>query len=632
MLNNIVEMQVDISVIDALLDDYVNKNDIQLKDNDVYINGEAMARAGFAALMRFCYLMLISSDKNKRKFAIEILENIKFYDDGFVALTFCRILKNHRERLTSQAEKRIFEFLESMRELHLSEYYDFQGVNDNFPMMALYYCMIYGDITNDAELLNKAKERFCQIEELLKLRGTFSEYCSIGYTPLQLSILSSLVNDATTEQYKKIALAAEIRVWTDYISHFNPSTGVLNGPFSRAYTDAITGDRPCCPIFFNMLLQPDVQIDYGCLTEGNAPHVVFAPLYYSCFKYHITPEIKELLTNREYPFRYEATSEISSSADDSELNNYIRDYTKEDNFYEYPAGEIQQHLYMTEKYSVGTATREFHNGIQTDSFFVSYKRCEKPTKMSDVRSVFAKFIINDSEKENPYIIHDYGRKLAIQKDNCAMVLYKPKLLRDWKNEREYEAREISSLRLCVFLPKKYSKPDKIVLGNKTLDNFNAQSKKCESVYIKDGDVYMAFHPLCIDDKGRNAAVEIEENDEYIVISFVNYKGEGRKFSERDILHIRNGFICQVSSSDESESFEKFIEESEKYTLTDEYINTPHTRQTLMRRVVFEKDNLKLSCEYNPASEGIKRIACDDRIITAQKMKLTGFDVNELLYM
>ncbi|MBR5507556.1 MAG: hypothetical protein IKV88_05870, partial [Clostridia bacterium] len=349
-------------------------------------------------------------------------------------------------------------------------------------------------------------------------------------------------------------------------------------------------------------------------------------------KYHITPELKELLNKREYPFRYEATSEVSSSADESELNNFVRDFTKEDNFYEYPACEIQQHLYMTEKYSIGTATREFHNGIQTNSFFVSYKRCDEPKKMSDVRSVFAKFIVNDSEKESPYIIHDYGRKLAIQKDNCAMVLYKPKLLRDWKNEREYELREISSLRLCVYLPKKYSKPDKIVLGNKTLDSFNAQSQKCESVYIKDGDVYMVFHPLCTDNKGRSSAVEIEERDDYIVISFVNYKGEGRKFSERELLHIRNGFICQVSSSDESESFENFIEKSENYTLTDEYINTPHTRQTFMRRVVFEKDNLKLSCEYTPASEGIKRIACDDRIITAQKMKLTGFDETELLYM
>ena len=631
-MNKFIDMHLENSVVDDLLDKYVKKNDIKIEKQDISINGELMGRPGFAAAMRFCYLMIVSSDEKKVRFANDVFEKITLHEDGFAAVTFCRILKNYRERLTPFAERRILELLEKMREIHLSDYYDFQGVNDNFPLMALYYCMIYGDITDDADLLCKAEERFSQLEEIFKLRGTFSEYCSIGYTPLQLCILSSLVNDATTERYREIALGAEIRVWTDYISHFNPKTGLLNGPFSRAYTDAITGDRPCCPIFFNMLLQPDIQIDYGEIPELKAPHIVFAPLYYLSFKYHITKSIKELLNKREYPFRYEATSDVSSSADESELNNFVRDFTKEDNFYEYPAGEIQQHLYMTEKYSIGTATKEFHNGIQTDSFFVSYKRCDKPTKMSDVRSVFTKFIVDDSENESPYIIHDYGRKLAIQKDNCAMVLYKPKLLRDWKNEREFDVREVSSLRLCVFLPKKYSKPDKIVLGNKTLDSFTTQSQKCESVYIKDGDVYMAFHPLCVDDKGRNAAVEIEENDEYIVISFVNYKGEGKKFSERELLHIRNGFICQVSSSDETENFEKFIEESEKYTLTDEYINTPHTRQTLMRRVVFEKDNLKLSCEYTPASEGIKRIACNDRIITAEKMKLTGFDENELLYM
>ena len=632
MINEIMEISIEKSVIDRNLDDYVKKNDIQLKRNDVYINGEPMGRAGFAALMRFCYVMLVSNDENKRKTANDIIEKIKMYDDDFVALTFCRILKNYRELLTGLAEKRILEFLAGLRDFRLSVYYDFQGVNDNFPLMVLYYCMIYGDITHDEELLKKAGERFCQLKELLKLRGTLSEYCSIGYTPLQLSILASLVNDATNEHYKKIAFAAETRVWTDYISHFNPEVGLFNGPFSRTYTDAIIGDRHCCPIFFNMLVNPDIQIDYGLISEQKAPHIVFAPLYYLSFKYHITMQIKELVTKREYPFRYESTTEVSSSVDEWELNKFTEDYTKEDNVYEYSAGEVQQHLYMTEKYSIGTATKEFHNGNHTDNFFVSYKRCDKPAKMSDVRSVFSRFIINESENESRYMIFDYGRKLGIQKDNCAMVLYKPKLVRDWNSETEFDAREISSLKLSIFVSAKDSKPEKIVLGDRSIDCYTAKSEKCESVYIKDGDVYMAFHPLCVDDKGRSCAVEIEERDNYITVSFVNYKGEGKKFSARDLLHIRNGFICHISSSDETESFEEFIEQSKHYTLTDEYINTPHTRQTFMRKVVFEKDDLKLSCEYSPASEGIKRIACDDRIITACKMKLTGFDENELLYM
>jgi hypothetical protein len=77
MINEIIELSVDKLIVDKFLDEYINKNDIQLKNDDVCINGEAMGKAGFAALMRFCYVMLVSEDDNKRKFAIDILENIK---------------------------------------------------------------------------------------------------------------------------------------------------------------------------------------------------------------------------------------------------------------------------------------------------------------------------------------------------------------------------------------------------------------------------------------------------------------------------------------------------------------------------------------------------------------------------
>ena len=67
-------------------------------------------------------------------------------------------------------------------------------------------------------------------------------------------------------------------------------------------------------------------------------------------------------------------------------------------------------------------------------------------------------------------------------------------------------------------------------------------------------------------------------------------------------------------------------------MTDEYLSTPHTRQTCLRKVLYQSKDCKLSCEYSPVSEGVKRAAADDRIITSQKFKATGFDENTLLYM
>ncbi len=632
MSEDIIKLSVKRDFIDSAVNDFIAKNDIELKDSEIYINGEMMGKNGFAAFMRFCYLMLASDDEENQRKAIDLLENINFHEDGFVVVTFCRILKNYRQRLTPSAEKRMLEFLESMKELHLSDYFDFQGVNDNFPMMATYYCMIYGELTNDKQLLETADKRFNQIEELLKLRGTFSEFCSVAYTALQLSVLASLTNDASNERYRQIALAAQLRVWTDYIVHFNPGVGLFCGPFSRTYTGSITGDNPSSLFFFNYLLNPDVKIEYGKITEQKWPYMVFASLYYLNFDYYITKEHKALLTNREYPFRYESMTEVSSSAEEGYLNSIKRDFTKEDNFYEYAGGETQQHMYMSESYGIGTATREFHNGNHTDSFFVSYRRKDKPAGPADVRNVFVRYIINEKGLSETNMMYDGGRKFAFQKDNTAMVLYKPRLQRDYKNETEYESADVSSLKLGIFLPKRFSRPDCIMLGDTPYSESFKRSEKPTSIYIKDGTTYMAFHPLCIDDKGRGAAIEIDENDEYIIISLVNYKGCNKKFKERDLLHIRNGFVCRVSSADECASFEEFVALAKEHTLTDEYLSTPHTRQTCLRTVLYQSKDCKLSCEYSPVSEGVKRAAADDRIITSQKFKATGFDENTLLYM
>ena len=158
MCESIIKLSCDRGFINTSVKEFINKNDIQLKDSEIYINGEMMGKTGFAAIMRFCYLMLVSDDEEIQRKATDMLENIKMYEDGFVVVTFCRMLKNYRERLTPLAEKRMLEFLDSMREWHISEYFDFQGVNDNFPMMATYYCMIYGEITGDTEMPEAAEK------------------------------------------------------------------------------------------------------------------------------------------------------------------------------------------------------------------------------------------------------------------------------------------------------------------------------------------------------------------------------------------------------------------------------------------------------------------------------------------
>ena len=176
------------------------------------------------------------------------------------------------------------------------------------------------------------------------------------------------------------------------------------------------------------------------------------------------------------------------------------------------------------------------------------------------------------------------------------------------------------------------KPEKILACGKEIFDLNAKFSDAVPIYIKDGDVYLAIHPLFITDKGRNDAMTVGLRNGMLEISLFNYFGDLCNFARRDFLHIRNGFAFSVSSADECSSFDEFVLKESKVSVSDKLISTVHSRQTIVRSVKAVFDDMTLSCEISPASEGIKYIACDDFPIERPKLFATGFDMGSLPYM
>ncbi|MES9143988.1 hypothetical protein ABEP44_12725, partial [Cutibacterium acnes] len=172
-----------------------------------------------------------------------------------------------------------------------------------------------------------------------------------------------------------------------------------------------------------------------------------------------------------------ASTEYSSSTD-AATDEETRDPYCENETYEYPAGTGRISTYMTADYAMGTATHEFHNGIQTDSFHILYGNRIPAVHQRDLRTVYARYIVNEKMPDAAnYLLEDEGRKICIQEKNSAVVLYKPKIVKRLS---------VQSLKLSLVIPVQYGMPDEIWLGDTKVEQECAESMEACSVYIMDG--------------------------------------------------------------------------------------------------------------------------------------------------
>ena len=603
-------------------------------------NGEEL---GSRIWYRLCDILYATGIAENFQVAETIIANYNPRMCHFTPAIVSRLYRKYETVMSQQAKEKIKDYLLSVRDEFMGHDLDFIGVNDNFPMMSTLTAMNMAAMFDDDVMQKEAERRLKQLECLLKRRGVLSEYTSVVYSALQINVLARLTEYATCEAFKTIAQNAQIRVWADLISHYHPFIGRFAGPNSRAYIGDTNGATIFETKWFTNLLNTEKQFFPDELKDMES---IVSYGYYNLEEFTLTKELFDFVHKKEFPMRFLAKSEFSASTD-STPEEAFRDYTKEDDFYEYPAGVTDVETYMTRDYAVGTATKDFHNGVQTNSFTLIYKRTETAESAKDVRNVFCRYLINDAPADKPKPFVEQGRNTAFQKDGTAMVLYKPKIkgnpptyLGLSKAETEhYKKQEIpgnvdvSSLKLSIFFPlREGNEPDEIRIGDKVLSGNVGASVDLAPVFVKDGGVYLSFQPLFVTDKGRKAAVTVTKEEHYIIISFYNYEGEVKDFKKRDFLHIRNGFVFSVKTNEECPSFDAFVDGVKKTKITDRLETSMHQRQTYIRAVTYESENMKLSCEYSPASEGIKHMACNDFCFDAPKLYISNFDYMDLPYM
>lgn len=545
----------------------------------------------------------------------------------------CFILLKYPKLLTEAAVKNVRSVLDRISTEYLKPSWDFVGVNDNFPSMATCGLGLYGEISGKKEYTEAALKRLLKYKDQLIRSGVCSEYSSQAYCFLQIEGMAMLAEYTSNQELKKLSLEVEAFYWFDVLGHFYLPARKMSAPYSRAYAWDMRGQG----LTYSMLEQ----------VIGNYLPSRLLDDYYdeseewikcrnsACYgvTYHCPEKYVQQLVNRKYPYSFIALGDGSPSSDDMEmaLHNITMQNRKpleDDGIMEYPAWQTRIETYMTNKYSVSTSTVPFHSGAQTENFLIVYPKKDFEQNFRNTATIFSRLVINNNETldkttdgygDHGIVYDERGRRMAIQDKNTAMVLYKPKA--------DFCA-DVKSLKTSVYIPdnnwmKGNNSPDEIWIGNKKTNKTAVFSDKYETVYLKDGNVFMAFIPLVPTSLPIRNAVQIEFRSGYTVLSFCSYEGEPRSFSKRAFMNIGSGFVCEIASSDEYSSFDAFRDKMSKVKITDEYRENVHSRMNTIRHTKYERNGIVLENEYSPCSEGIRYSTVNGQYISKPRIEVSG---------
>ncbi|RAV13343.1 hypothetical protein [Paenibacillus contaminans] len=575
------------------------------------------------------------------KTANRIIAASAFAACHFTPMAALQLLVKYKRYLDDQAigalEAYLLDVLDSFRHTDL----EFRGANDNFPTMGCYTLLaagIYFSRPDDSAL---AVRRMHDLKDMLTRRGFMSEFNSPTYSPIQVYCMAEIAELVEEPTIRMLALQIEERLWADVWSHYHPSTYQTAGPYSRVYEVDSTAHTHQSRFILYALLGDKMAINpmntlfsskYGKtdeLVHNNLPFMQVSVGWLLNTTFHCPDYLVEHGLHKTYPYRVQGTYELASSTDHPQP----ADPAVSDNIVELPAGSGSNSTYMTADYALGVIAREFRTGVFTDSFHLLYRRKEHVATQADVATVYANYIVNDKRPSemNQYVglnwlnwvdsILDEGRKIGMQHDRTAMLLYKPKLCL---------SEQVTSLKLTLLFPARYGFVEEVWLGERNLSGLEGGSVEPCPVFVKDGPVYMAFFPLLFGNHGRDKAVKVERINDYLAVSFYNYEGEARDFAKRGFLLTGNGFVAEVRSEAEVGSFDNFRHMFQDGKIVDEWAYG--NAITSMRRTVYERDGLKMECIWSPLTEGVKMAAINGKIPKEPLLAITGLDTARLPFL
>ncbi len=531
------------------------------------------------------------------------------------------ILARFHDRLDVELRERLLSKLADALPAEAQQ--TFRGYNDNFPAMAALAAIVGGEMTGQPEVVKGGLRCLESLRHLLLRRGFLSEYASPTYSAITLTCLAEVVELAKHREAKDLALAGEQRIWFELTGRFHPATSFIAGPHSRAYMVDMCAHLHTSHIALYQVLGDAVWINptYTAFppTEGQALHGGLGLLHghvawQTTPTYHLPVDAARLALDKPMPCTVEA---------DCEQAAFSRNVWNGERHPITPLAEFQasdSHLvtHMTAEYTLGTSSRPSMDGWQHTAMHLVYRRQPKAS-IRDVATLFPRYLMDDMKPDRHRHLGNQGRTMCVQHESSAMVLAWPKpAWGDPPQGIDATTQPVSTLKLSLILTQFWSQPNAVWIGDEPCEDWSAARENPEPVFLHDGPVYLALHPLHIDDLGRASAMTIEQVNGFGMINLINYIGSAKTFEYHDLLACRNGFVIEVGHAPDWHSFQAFREYHAAPRISDQWDTAD-----AMRTVRYQRDSMALEIAMSPFSEGIKHRSINNRLVRAPKLILPG---------
>lgn len=517
--------------------------------------------------------------------------------DIFVNNHATQIVAVHHARLLPRVRRK----LERWARLALRDYpgdrqadYQFHGHNDNMPCKATMGLILGGEYFKNAKAVEHGLWNLRQLADLLTRRGLLSEYTSPTYAPFSLLNLTEIATHARNREARTLSAEALSRIWADVLGHYHGPTGMMGGPFSRAYTIDSTGHLSNLSILlwltFGDVIFPNPVQELSRKKmrlvhhENDVTSVMGLCGWLSSGHYEPPIEWVDWAARRQYPFRLRATAERGDGGQASGASTVIST------------------SYQEREFILGSSdAEEWSFG---ESVFLRYGRRLPARGIEEVRTLYSRYLIDDEKPSDAdHLLVNHGVTHCLQKDRIVVALSHPKM--------DLAGRELRSLRYSVIVPTHFGKVEKTLCSG-------------GHFYIQDGPLYIALRPLNASVWGGGSKPRTRQHSHYLEISFPNYSGPARRFSEEELGQTMNGMVMMIGLRRE-ESFSTFQRRMEQAELQDAF-------SFGCRTVRYRLGKNEFGLSYGLRSNGVRYATINGRVLPTDPWQADGLPAERLPFL
>lgn len=579
----------------------------------------------------------------------------------FGAAALASLLARHEPRLAPDVREFALRTLDFTLPHGTTRDFQFHGFNDNMPVMWSWALTAGGERLGNPRFTEVAWANLCQLRDLLRRRGTVSEY-GAGYATHRLTGLAEIAAHSRDPAFRSLARDLEARLWAEQAGHWHPGLHQLCGASMRGGPPLQTETSFLYRhVFGEAALLPGLTLD-GWLARASAdfiretgvptPGSLFAYPYayaaeFTGADYHVPDAVAALLLGKTLPATFRCTAEVGYHNPGVYCKQLpvlgiggvqitSRLTSDEVEVPHHPAHGAQPHDLVTHHgrhFSLGTATT---NPFATShAFRCTYRRRPQVRGPADLGNVFVRGNLNDKtpggrhrnhywkspelpfEQENYCTLYlDQARHHCLQAGGTALCLQVPMAAETW---------QVRSLRTDLFCHRRHGEIGPVWVGDRRVTAFPFLADAAAPVTIDEGAVHLGVVPLISRHGPRAAAMKLWQTEEYLVLSLYSLEAPPAEMTARQLAKLGNGFVFEARDAGGPGSFAAFQAE----------LAAARTQDLLyggVRRVHYARPGLWLSLHLCPYTQTVKHRAVNGRTPESPQFACDGLVAGTLPFL